>query len=162
MGVDIHMYIVKNNEYLAKNIYNGRNSEWFGNLQGEGWNDEYDELPIKYGYSNQTPKDYKEQYNKNNYYYGFCYINVKDFKDWFIKYRPDKDAGWVTTYEKWKIAEKGWVPDDIKHSLDKNDNINDMHFIEIVDDYDCSKWLYNYCNDHSIPDDADIIYCFDN
>ena len=161
MGADIHMSIVKNNRYLAKNIYNGRNSEWFDNLQGEGWKDEYNELPIKYGYSNQTPENYKEKYNENNYYYGFRYINVGDFKNWFIKYRPDKDAGWVTTYEKWKIENKRWVPDDVKHYLDKEDNIDDMHFIEFENPYDCSKWLYDYCIKHHISNKADIIYCFD-
>ena len=161
MGIDIHMSIVKNKEYIAEDIFDGRNSEWFGNLQKEGWENEYDELPARCGYSDQSPADYILKYTTERYYYGFFFINVKDFKDWFIKYRPDKDACWVTTYDKWRIENKGYIPENPQHYLSCEDNINDMHFVEIENIYDCSKWLYNYLIDNHISDDADIIYCFD-
>ena len=81
MGIDIHMSIVKNKEYIAEDIFDGRNSEWFGNLQKEGWENEYDELPARCGYSDQSPADYILKYTTERYYYGFFFINVKDFKD---------------------------------------------------------------------------------
>ena len=39
MGMDIHMHLVKDGEYVKKNIHDGRNREWFANLQDEGWDD---------------------------------------------------------------------------------------------------------------------------
>ena len=64
MGIDIHMAIVKNGEYIAKNIFDGRNSEWFANLRGEGWDDTYDHLPAKYYIVDETPEEYKKKYVK--------------------------------------------------------------------------------------------------
>ena len=161
MGRDIHLSIVKNGEYLAENIFIGRNQEWFSDLLGDGWDDAYDELPKNSGVSYQVPLNYEKKYNKDNFYYGFYYVHVKDFKQWYLKFRPDLDAGWVSTYDKWKYENKGILPSEVNHYLNKDDNINDMHFIEFVNEYDCSRWLYKYIYDHGIPDDADIIYCFD-
>ena len=161
MGVDIFMHIVKNKEIIKKDIYTGRCSEWFANLRGEGWDDIYDKLPI---YScnfdkNIVPADLIEKY-KEEYYYDRRMINVGDFKKWFEDYRPDIDAGWVTTYEKWKIENKHWTPYDVPHYLPEDARIEDYHFIEFDKEDDQSRWLYNYLINNNIPDDAYIIYCF--
>lgn len=161
MGVDIHMNIVKNKEVIAKDIFDGRNSEWFNNLQGDGWANEYDHLPANYGFSDQTPDDIKEYYNKD-WYYGFNSVNVGKFKKWFKKYRPDLEAGWASTYDKWRMENKGYIPEDLPIALDKDMNPADMHFIEYENLYDCSRWLNDYLVENNIPDDADIIYCFDH
>ena len=155
------MFIVKQKECLAKEIFDGRNSEWFSNLQQDGWNNIYDHLPIQCGFSPDAPDEFEEKYKDKLGYYGFNYIKVSDFKEWFVKYRPDIDAGWVTTYEKWRIEKKGYVPEDLCHYLSEDDDIRDMHFVEVENKYDCSKWLYDYLKDHDIPNDATIWYCFD-
>lgn len=155
------MFIVKEKKALAKEIFDGRNSEWFSNLSGTSKDNEYDHLPKKYGFSDQCPDWMRKKYRSDSGYYNFIYINVADFKNWFLKYRPDKDAGWVTTYDRWRIENKGYVPDYIEHYLSEEDNINDMHFVEVSNEYDCSLWLYNYLNENEIPNDATIWYCFD-
>jgi hypothetical protein len=162
MGVDIHMYICKDKKYIAENIFGGgRNSEWFNNLQQNGNDESYNELNIHCGYSDEAPNEYKEKYNKDNSDYGFRFFTVGDFMEWFIKYRPDKDAGWTTRYEAWRYKEKGIHPDYLAKELFSEDIIEDREFIEVINKYDCSNWLYNYLVDHNIPNDADIVYCFD-
>jgi hypothetical protein len=162
MGVDIHMSIIDKGEIIAKEIFDGRNSEWFQNLQGEGWDDEYSYLPIGYGFPEDAPKDFVEKYDDRRSYYGHCYVKVADFMKWFADYRPDLHAGWVNTYDKWRMENKHWIPDDLPHSLDKDDNPNDWHFVEYQNIYDCSRWLYQYLCDNKIHDDAWIVYCFDH
>lgn len=164
MGVDIHMSIIKDKEYVAKDIYNGRNSEWFNNLQERGDAYEYDFLPIAY-YNcfpkEDTPEDLNIEKLQEDGYYGFRTIKVDDYVNWFEKYRPDKDAGWVTTYDKWRIENKGYVPEEVSHYLDPDDNPADMHFVVIEKKYDNAKWLYNYIMNKEINFDAYIIYYFD-
>ena len=165
MGVDISMYIVKDKKDISNTssswgIFDGRNSIWFNNLQQIGDNEIYNYLNIKPGISKQAPDDFSKY--KNLDYYGFNYISVKDFKDWFIKYRPDIDAGWISTYDKWRMEKKGYEPDYLPKYLDKDDDINDMHFVEYETIWDdCSIWLYNYLIDNKVPDEADITYWFD-
>jgi len=161
MGMDIHCYIVKNKEYIAEDIFDGRNTEWFNNMMGDGNNEVYDSLPIKWGVSKETPDAFSEEFNID-WCFGFRYLNVKEFKDWFIEKRPDEDAGWVTQYEAWAYEHKGIEPEYLRKELTKNDVIEDMKFIVITNQYDCSAWLYSYLVDNNIPDDATIQYCFDH
>ena len=160
MGVDIHMYICKDKSYIAEDIFEGRNSEWFGNMQKEGEDEVYDSLPLGFGISDQTPEDYSKEFEE--YCYGFYYINVKEFKDWFLEKRPDENAGWVTRYEAWVYEQKGIEPEYLRKELTKDDVIKDMKFITVTSKYDCSAWLYCYLVDNDIPDDATIQYCFDH
>lgn len=161
MGMDIHMFICKNKEYIAKDIFAGRNSEWFNNMMGDGNDEVYDSLPIKWGISDEAPNTFSEEFN-DDWCFGFRYLNVKEFEDWFIEKRPDEDAGWVTRYEAWAYKHKGIEPEYLKKELTKNDVIEDMKFIVVTSKYDCSAWLYCYLVDNNIPDDATIQYCFDN
>ena len=163
MGIDCHMYIVKNKEYVKENIFDGRNSEWFFNMMGDGNADEYNTLPIHYGISEQSPDAYDAEFS--NWCFSFRYINVEDFKNWFEKTRPDKDAGWVTRYDKWAYENKGIEPEEICHylsSLGDEVDKSEFEFIEIENRWDCSRWLYNYLIDNDISDEADIQYCFDH
>lgn len=162
MGVDIHMDILHNGEVIKKDIFDGRNSEWFNNLQPDrGWDDEYGLLNICYGYPDETPEDYIKRYEDKRTYFGRHYIKVQDFVEWFWTYRPDKKAGWVTTYDKWRIENKGYIPEDLPTCLYKDDIIEDMHFITYENRWDCSKWLVEYLMGNEIPVDAYIVYCFD-
>lgn len=161
MGKDIHLNIVQNGEYIKKEIFDGRNSEWFANLEGDGWDDCYDHLDTEFGLSPQAPKELNIEKMREEGYFNFYYINVKKFKEWFQQYRPDIDAGWVSTYDKWRIENKGYIPENIFHYLSEVENPADMHFIEITNQYDCSAWLFTYLVDHKIDDNADITYWFD-
>lgn len=58
MGTDIHMSIVtRDGKFRHRNIFDGRNSEWFGNLQNRGWNSVYNERPSINGWLNQFIQD---------------------------------------------------------------------------------------------------------
>lgn len=163
MGMDIHMYIVQDGKTIKKNVFDGRNTDWFLNLM-KRYDNEYIYFPSKSGLSPQSSKEVIDEYKKDeDSWFGLNYINIFEFMEWFEKYRPDLEAGWVTTYEKWRYVKKGEIP-ELKHYLDKEDNINDMHFIEIENKYDCSSWLYDYIieNDETITGKADIVYWFDN
>lgn len=160
MGVDIHMMILKRNGTVVREIFDGRNSEWFDNLQNRGWSEEYDELPIKYGLpENADPVD-NGRAEKGSDYYGFHWITVGDFREWFETYRPNVDAGWVTTYEKFKYEVKHIVP-EVRYALSPEDILADMHFIQIVNRYDCSQWLYTYTLENRLNDEDIIYYYFD-
>ena len=164
MGMDITMMIVKDNDYLATDIFEGRNTEWFNNMMGRGNNELYNHLPIQAGNSPQTTKTWADYYGSEDYadsYFGVTYVNVGDYKKWFEEFKPNVDAGWTTTYEAWEYKKRGIEP-ELYHYLPDDANRHDMVFMEIESKYDCSKWLYDYLLEHKIPDDADIQYCFDN
>ena len=105
MGRDIYMHIVENGCVLKRDIFEGRCSDWFDNLSNNGWDHSYDHLPVEYGISPESSEELKKEYNTEEGYYDFRYIKVSDFLNWFEKYRPDIEAGWVTTYEKWLIED---------------------------------------------------------
>ena len=164
MGMDMRLDIVQNKNYIASDIFPGRNSEWFNNMMQRGNNSLYDFLPVHGGNSPQVPDSWANYYgseDNRDCYFGNNYITVKDYMKWFEKYKPHIDAGWVTTYEKWEYETRGVEP-EVYHFLPDNANINDMVFIEVENKYDCSRWLYDYLLEHKIPLDADLQYCFDN
>lgn len=162
IGVDIHMHIIRKGEYVKKDIFDGRCSEWFGNMSGHGDDDVYDKLHIRYGLPEELPSDIDPEKLTEEGYYNLRHIKVKDYIDWFDTYAPNKDAGWVTTYEKWHWEKQGVEPRDPRQYLDKDDIIEDMHFIEFDKTYDCSEWLYDYIIKNSIIwDTSYIIYWFD-
>ena len=162
MGMDISLYIFKNKKCIAEDIFDGRNTTWFNNMMGRGNDEVYDSLPLGYGISDQVSEDWTKHYEDPTSYFEHHYINVKEFKDWFLKYRPDIDAGWVTRYEAWAYKHKGIEPEYLRKELNHDDIIEDMRFIKVINKYDCSAWLYSYLIDNDIPDDATIQYAFDH
>lgn len=162
MGVDIHIFVTRDNEVIHREIYDGRNYEWFDNLQGHGWNEEYDNLPNYRWNEEVIPSALFKEYGDTGTYYGHYYMTVKDFEEWFVKYEPYKHAGWVTTYDKWRMETKGWIPEEINHYLSKDDILADMHFVEYCDDYDPSLWLYRFLAKENVASTDIICYCFDN
>lgn len=164
------MSIVKNGEYVAKEIFDGRNSEWFDNLQGRGWDDVYDTLPAEHGVYEKSPEDVLKD-AKEQYYYGFRYIKVKDIFKWLRDYKPWIDAGWALPFDKWNYDFRGIVPEEgFPHYLPEDD-AQGYIFIEYEKPYDCGKWLYNFIRKtydedkkdeyKNIPEDDYLIYYFD-
>lgn len=165
MGVDIYMFIVKNKTIIKNNIYTGRNSEWFDNISDRIHTNIYNDFPTIYGWSPATPEILKTRYSRKKGYYDFYHFKVKYFIEWFERFKPDTDAGWVTTYEKWLYETKGIIPNYLHHQLsDVSDEVwfceKDWQFIEVKNNYDCSRWLYDYLIDNKIDPNADVTYCF--
>lgn len=160
MGVDITMHIIQKDKYLAKDIYDGRCSEWFTNLQGSDRDPVYHNLPIHCGVPDERPEDW--QIIPGDFYYGHHYMKATDFCDWFETMRPDLDAGWVTTREKWEYEQRDIIP-ELKYKLSSDDVVEDMHFIEVSNPKDQSLWLYNYLLQryYTVFDDIFIVYKFD-
>lgn len=161
MGMDITMHITNSNGSVIKrdNIYDGRNSEWFNQLMHHCCDDAYDNLDTYSG----IPENANSQIVKDKEWtFGHHYISVGEYKKWFEKYRPDIDAGWVTTRDKWLYERKGIIP-ILKYELSEEDIPADMHFIEVEEKYDNSKWVYNYLiKNEDILDEDLIVYYFDN
>ena len=163
MGVDLHMAIVKNNIVIDKDIFPGRNSEWFGQLTGNGrTKEEYEYLTMNYNWKEDlVPAELLNEFKEEDGYYGFRMIKVSVFTEWYRQYRPDLDAGWVTKYEAWLYKTKRIEPESICHNLACMDHDpKDVEFIEVANKYDCSKWLYDYLYDNKIMDGY-IVFCFD-
>ena len=162
MGMDIHIYLAKEGEKTKEIEFGGRNSEWFDNMMGDrGYDDCYDYLDLHYELSPFTDKEIVEQAEEWEYF-SPRYVRVDAFKYWFEKYRPHISAGWVSTYDMWRIKNKGYIPEDMNIAMDPNKPAEDQHFVEVVNIYDCSLWLYNYLVDNKICDDAHITYFFDH
>lgn len=170
MGVDIHMTLVRNDgEVLIKNVYDGRNREWFDNLQDTNWNNEYAHLPNESGIPKFAPTFIKEDYMgaPQNGYFGFRHMIFQDYVDWYEEYNPQLDAGWVSTYDKWRMEHKGYIPDDTYHYLPTDENVADFHFVEFEDPYDPNTNVINtvekYLASHKEIDRYQVylIYYFD-
>ena len=169
MSVDIHMKLVhKNGTMIHNNLFDGRNSEWFDNLQGHGWDESgvYDALNLllQCGLPEQATDEDRRNINELGYYNPY-HINLKDYLEWFVKYKPEVDAGWFSTYDCWRIDNKHWYPHDegIKHYLDNDDNIHDWHFREVIDPYNCDaaviRELPEETQNH--PEDYILYFYFD-
>lgn len=164
MGVDIHLSIIsKEGEYKFKEIYDGRDYEWFDNITGDYHSEFYEHFPVRRGIPEHTPEDVVKHYtNEDDFgYYDFCYVNVGEFLEWFYETRPDVDAGWVSTYDKWLYEKKKIIP-ELNQFLGEEDNPYDFHFIEVENPWDSSRWLYDYILEHKdITEDDFIVYYFD-
>ena len=64
MGVDINMSIVsKEGEYRAKDIYDGRDGEWFDNITGDYHSEFYEHFPMCRGIPEYVPDEIKRDYS---------------------------------------------------------------------------------------------------
>ena len=165
MGMDITLRILdKNGKFLTEDIYDGRNREWFNNMSGKYITDEaYSHLPLGYGTLDFFPNEWLEM-EQDRDYFDFRYMSVKEYRNWYMKYNPSYQAGWVNRYTEFLMKYKGYTPEygiDLYQELDKEDVIEDMVWVEFNAEYDNSTWLYNYLDENNIPNDAWIVYCFD-
>lgn len=165
MGMDITLRLLdENGKFLTENIYDGRDREWFNNMSGKYITDEaYGYLPKGYGTLNFFPNEWLKM-EQDRDYFDFSYISVKEYRDWYIKYNPSFQAGWVKRYTEFLMKYRDYTPEygvDLYHELDTEDIIEDMVWVEFNVKYDNSTWLYNYLEENNIPNNAWIVYCFD-
>ena len=158
---NIVMNIVdKHGKIIDEDIFHDKKSTWFDNLAGSGNNEVYHKLKLNYG------KLKNAEYPADEFYFNFRFFKVSDFRDWYIKYRPNINVGWVNTRTKWLIENRDYYPETIKEELPVDVNPADWHFIEYKDKEDCSEWLYNYLYNSSylynrkVEEDAYIVYYF--
>ena len=166
MRKNIYIFIVGKQGVIKSSIYPGRSHVWFDQLTDEGNYLDYINLPIVFGWSPFTPENFKTRYSRDEGYYDHYHFKVKYFIEWFEKYRPDKDAGWVSTYDKWQYENKGVKPHKVYQELSEIASEpwfceKDWHFIELEKEYDFSKLLYNFIKKNKIDENADVTYCFD-
>lgn len=159
------MFIVRKGKVIKEDICGIRNQSWFDSMTDRSEYNEYDYLPIVFGWPEDiVPQNLRDLYSRDRLYFDHYHIKVKYFKDWYVTYRPNIDAGWATSYEKWLIEKKGYVPGYLPTALPEDADIRDMHFIEYERVTDKSNMLYEYLMEHAneVEDNDDIIYCFDN
>ena len=143
MGMDIHTYICDEDGVIKyRDIWEGRNSDFFADLSGNGYDRVYEKLDIKFGLSEcaefEIPKKEQEEC------FNFRHIRVGDFIKWFEVYRPDVVAGWCTKYEAWLYKNKDIAPYELNERLYEDDVIGDREFIVIEKKYDCAKDIYKF------------------
>ena len=160
MGMDITLRLLdKNGKFLTEDIYDGRNREWFNNMSGKYITDEaYSHLPLGYGTLDFFPNEWLEM-EQDRDYFDFRYISVKEYRNWYMKYNPSYQAGWVNRYTEFLMKYKGYTPEygiDLYQELDKEDVIEDMVWVEFNAEYDNSTWLYNYLDENNIPNRIDV------
>ena len=143
MGIDIHMSLVKKSTgfVIFDNLYDGRNSEWFNNLIGRGYDEVYSKLPWNIGCPDCiTEGEGYEAWCKSAEYgaYGFQWIPVQKYIKWYEKYRPYVDAGYVTEWENWAYENGRYNPFDygIAHYIEDDANANHYIFREFINE-DC-------------------------
>jgi hypothetical protein len=83
MGVDIHLSIIsKDGKYRCSDIYDGRDYEWFDNLNGTYSNEFYQNFPRRQGTPLVVPDDIKKAEETGDYF-NFFHVNVGEFLEWF-------------------------------------------------------------------------------
>lgn len=136
MGKDIHMYLLDgNNEIVARPFYGGyRNYEFFSQLQGEGQEDFYYYLPTESCSIDSLFNDtIQKDYYSNECYYSPTQMNLNEFISWCEKYEPWRQAGWVHKRDAWLYTKKGIYPEEYQYRLYSDDILEDMEFIEFID-----------------------------
>ena len=162
MGMDIWIDVVnKNGEYVKKDLFDGRNTAWFMKINHE--EDEYEYVPWIYKYdADFIPADVKENFQSEKYtgFFGFKAVKVADLLNWYDRYRPDVDAGWIRRYDKWKWENKAIAPDCIEHYFDDSMDTNDWVWVENLPKEDeFIKVIIDQIDNNQVnPNDYVIIY----
>ena len=135
MGMDIHVHIVdKDGKYIAKEIWDGRNHEWFTKIDRE--EDEWNHVNWIYDYDKEfVPADIKKVFHSDEYsgYFGFKAVKVADFVEWYQTYKPQLTAGWMRKYDAWAMVHKHETPDYVSKYWDADEmDPNDWVFVENI------------------------------
>ena len=83
--------------------------------------------------------DYNGEIYQNPHDYGgynFQWIPAKEYIDWYQKYRPYLDAGYLTEWENWAYEHNRYDPfkHEIRHYLADSDRKENYIFREIIDE----------------------------
>lgn len=134
MGVDIDMMIMREDgTVVMKDMFMGRNYDWFEKLQLCSGEEIYDEfLPTFSGIPSFSPKSLQQAYveGEEEGCFGFHFMKVEDYLNWYDTYKPNIDAGWVSAYEKWKIERKNWKPEYLNRYRPEDAAPGDAFFVE--------------------------------
>ena len=161
MAMDIHTYIC--DEYglvRYKDIWEGRNSNFFANLCGYGDNRIYENFPVKYGLSACAEDEISKK--EREHCFDFRHTRVGDFIEWYEIYKPNVTAGWCSKFEAWLYKNKGIIPYNLTENLCEEDIIEDREFIEVNSDRDPSVYFYKFFKNHNVDEDYFLNYFFDN
>lgn len=160
MGVYMYCDIItKGGHYVARDIVDWKDTEWFNDMQQFGFCREYELLPVEYGIPEKCPAEMQKRYSEMGWY-GFSYMTVGDFIKWFEQYKPYRKAGYVDKYIAWLYEEKDICPKD-----DEVDRYIDCEstrqiWIEYNDIDEKSVWLRKEIAEIGCSDDCIICYCF--
>ena len=158
MGWDITIKIYDKNKKFKKNIdFDGRDSEWFDNLRGRGWERVYDCLD---SYKEYDIEEYIEDYASKWYSDGFR-ITVENFRNWVNKCKPFLCAGWVHKYTEWEFRKRGLIPkeDDVYKYLPADERPKeDFVWLEWTNDYNNDVWLLSNIEDLEENDSIIILF----
>lgn len=167
MAADINMYLVdkRDNSIIlsTKDLFEGRNYEWFENMQQRGSNVAYDYMPVEWDYedSDKLPEDCC--YNAD-WTYGHRAIRVDELLKWFTFYKPAEDGVYLTERENWLYESKGiFLEAWERHYPDAEEGATIftvvrkkyepiLHIIDVL----CKKI------GTQPPEDYYLLWCFDN
>lgn len=161
MGTDIHFFAIKKDtgEMLGRDLYEGRNYEWFDKLSGNTRETEYDYLDSHYDLPDVCAEEIVKEYEDC---YGGRHITASEFIKWYENYKPYSDAGWVTVRDSWLYYNKGIVP-DLYHNLPDDYPVENYKFIEITNVWEPSNKIYNWiCENCVFPHKVELVWFFDN
>ena len=140
MGADIHMRLIRKSTgfVVLDDLYDGRCLEWFDNLTGRGYNEVYSKLSWRFGLPDciTEGEDFEIYQNPHDYGgYNFQWIPAKEYIDWYEKYRPYLDAGYLTEWENWAYEHSRYDPfkHEIRHYLADGDREENYIFREFID-----------------------------
>lgn len=134
----MRMCYIPTQKVVVQKLYEGRNYEWFDELQERGYRPEYDDFPVQYGlpeYASIDDKNIQDQAPGNGYY-GFAMIQVSKLLEWYAERQPALHAGWVRKIDQWNYERKNIIPNEVYNHLPVGENIEDWCFIEYIDSYD--------------------------
>ena len=135
MGIDIHVKIVRD-AAIVLDIDMGRNYSWFSKIQNE--ENEYGYLNWQYNPEyDAIPQEVREDLDKGDWGFRFC--NVAEFVDWFYKYKPNINAGWIRKKDAWLFNKKGIAPEDYYDELEEGCIVADWEFCEFPATDDCAE-----------------------
>lgn len=164
MGADIHMRLIRKSTgfVVLDDLYDGRCQEWFNNLIGRGYNEVYSKLSWRIGLPDciTEGEDFEVYQNPCDYGgYGFQWIPAKEYIDWYKKYRPHVDAGYLTEWEDWAYENGRYNPFDhgIAHYIADDARRNNYIFREFIDEGCPDTAVFKQIT--SLPEYEDIEDC---
>ena len=161
MGIDIHVMVVRNATIVIPEMDLGRSYEWFSKLRYE--ENEYGYLHWSYNPEDEAiPPEVRADIEKG--YWGLKFCNVAEFVNWFYKYRPDIDAGWIRKKDAWLLDKKEIVPDSYCDTLEDDCIVADWEFREFPSTCDYAEDIVKEIESRPFlnREQSYLVFYFDN